>query len=108
MLVSKDHGIPQTSLCVCVCVSVVGGVATQNASEQIEAITSLLGTSDAKWKLVVGHHPVRSYGDHCKGGRSPGAGGDCVDMAFLSPLMNKYQVRLWRSKSAQVRVIVSG
>ncbi|GLI62857.1 Purple acid phosphatase [Volvox africanus] len=48
--------------------------------------TSLAGGS--KWRLVVGHHPVRSYGSHC----SQPDPNDCMDMAFLRPWLREYRV----------------
>nr|BCL66142.1 Purple acid phosphatase [Volvox africanus] len=48
--------------------------------------TSLAGGS--KWRLVVGHHPVRSYGSHC----SQPDPNDCLDMAFLRPWLKEYRV----------------
>jgi hypothetical protein len=43
----------------------VGGVHSQNQTEQVQDITDLLSTSTARFKLVVGHHPIRSYASHC-------------------------------------------
>ncbi|GFH21815.1 metallophos domain-containing protein, partial [Haematococcus lacustris] len=54
---------------------------------------ALMRNSTARWKVVVGHHPVRSYGEHCKGGK----GGDCVDMQWLRPIMAEHQAAAYFS-----------
>ncbi|KAG2430693.1 hypothetical protein HYH02_013690 [Chlamydomonas schloesseri] len=46
------------------------------------------GGGGSSWRLVVGHHPVRSYGRHCM---QPDAY-DCDDMMFLRPWLKKYRV----------------
>lgn len=56
-----------------------------------EEISAKLAASKAPWKLVVGHHAVRSYGDHC--GRKNA--GDCTDMAFLAPLLEQHNVAVY-------------
>ncbi|KAG2492671.1 hypothetical protein HYH03_009086 [Edaphochlamys debaryana] len=42
----------------------------------------------SRWRLVVGHHPVRSYGNHC----TQGDINDCADMFWLRPLLQRYRV----------------
>lgn len=45
-------------------------------------------TTPSPSQIVVGHHPVRSYGEHCTQG-----GTQCRQMQWLKPLLRKYNVR---------------
>lgn len=65
-----------------------GGVGLQNKTEQVSLIEELLKSSTARFKLVVGHHPIRSYAEHC----NYDATGDCAAVSFLGPLFQKYKV----------------
>ncbi|GFH28047.1 metallophos domain-containing protein [Haematococcus lacustris] len=70
-----------------------GGISSQDQAGQAKAVQALMRNSTARWKVVVGHHPVRSYGEHCKGGK----GGDCVDMQWLRPIMAEHQAAAYFS-----------
>ncbi|KAJ9525086.1 hypothetical protein QJQ45_017357, partial [Haematococcus lacustris] len=63
------------------------GINSQDWESQAALVQALLRNSTAKWKLVVGHHPIRSYGEHCNGDGS----GDCLDMQWLRPVMKRYK-----------------
>ena len=39
-------------------------VITQNVPEQMEWFKSALASSKAQWKIVIGHHPIYSGGEH--------------------------------------------
>lgn len=56
-----------------------GGIWQQNASQIKQQLRQRLAASKARWKLVVGHHPIASYGHHCKFSMD----GDCDHMAWL-------------------------
>ena len=61
-----------------------GGLAEQDVGALREALLRRLASpATARWRLVVGHHPVASYGEHCKYSMAA----DCEDMAWLDPLM---------------------
>ncbi|KAF5832626.1 Metallo-dependent phosphatase-like protein [Dunaliella salina] len=70
-----------------------GGVLRQDVYKQFVEIQSLMRNSSATWKLVVGHHPIQSYGEHCnlRGDR------DCLDMQFLKPVLQKYKADFYMS-----------
>ncbi len=53
---------------------------------QREWLDSALARSDAKYKLVFGHHPVYSYGSH---------GDDHRMKKYLRPLLKKYKVAFY-------------
>nr|BCL66209.1 Purple acid phosphatase [Volvox reticuliferus]BCL66277.1 Purple acid phosphatase [Volvox reticuliferus] len=63
-------------------------VHTEDITDSLEQQLNASLASGSKWRLVVGHHPVRSYGSHC----SQPDPNDCMDMAFLRPLLKKYRV----------------
>ncbi|MEW5319493.1 MAG: hypothetical protein WDW38_010641 [Sanguina aurantia] len=42
-----------------------GGVSSFNATLLLEQSLAAIRSSSAAWKLVVGHHPMRSAGEHC-------------------------------------------
>lgn len=48
-----------------------------------------MGSSTSTWKIGVGHHPIRSYGEHCNGGQGDM---DCRDMQFMKPLLQQHKV----------------
>lgn len=63
-----------------------GGVASQSYAAQLRELETDLAKSHAGWKIVVGHHPVFSQGDH----------GDTPELqAYLRPLLNKYGVQAY-------------
>ncbi|GAX83740.1 hypothetical protein CEUSTIGMA_g11165.t1 [Chlamydomonas eustigma] len=66
----------------------IGGLSFQDAQLQQIILQSLLQNSSARRKIVVGHHPVKSYGEHCT---APG-GSDCDDMSWLHPLLQEHKV----------------
>ncbi|KAG2438465.1 hypothetical protein HXX76_005018 [Chlamydomonas incerta] len=75
----------------------LNGFNAQDADSIKAAIQQQLNASYANgsaaaggssWRLVVGHHPVRSYGRHCT---QPDAY-DCDDMMFIRPWLKKFRV----------------
>jgi hypothetical protein len=54
-----------------------------------EGLERRLRASRALWRVVVGHHPVRSLGEHCDG--DPEAA-DCAQMAWLAPVLREHGV----------------
>ncbi|KXZ52138.1 PAP1 protein [Gonium pectorale] len=85
------------------------------ASLQRQLNESYAGGNGSSWRLVVGHHPVRSYGRHCTQPDS----NECEDMAFMRPLLQRFRVaayvnghdhdqQLIKSPSDPVHYIVSG
>lgn len=61
-------------------------VLTQNTGEQLKWIDSVLANSNAKYKIVSGHHPVYSYGEH----------GQTIELVQqLKPILEKYNVNLY-------------
>eukprot|EP00879_Flechtneria_rotunda_P026546 GHRR01028314.1.p1 GENE.GHRR01028314.1~~GHRR01028314.1.p1 ORF type:complete len:327 (+),score=74.41 GHRR01028314.1:349-1329(+) len=55
------------------------GIWEQNPEAIKQAMRRQLAASKATWKLVVGHHPIASYGHHCEFGMEK----DCKDMLWL-------------------------
>jgi len=64
-----------------------GGLWQQNPDTTKAQLRNFLANSGAAWKFVVGHHPVASFGSHCKFKMS----GDCDSMSWLE---SELQVRL--------------
>eukprot|EP00850_Spirogloea_muscicola_P007529 SM000038S14342 [mRNA] locus=s38:376991:380032:- [translate_table: standard] len=58
----------------------------QQQQSQIMALSSLLGASNATWKIVVGHHPVYSLGEH---------GNTSELVRLLEPVLEEHQVDLY-------------
>lgn len=56
------------------------------AREQLEWLEQCLTASNARWKIVVGHHPVHSGGRH---------GGSSALVRAVKPLMERYGVTLY-------------
>lgn len=54
--------------------------------QQLNASWSAGGA--ARWRLVVGHHPVKSLGQHCQQDDAY----DCQEMDFLRPQLQQYRV----------------
>lgn len=48
----------------------------------------------APWRVVAGHHPVFSYGEHCDG---QGDGGGCAKMRWLPDVLRRGGVRVYLS-----------
>lgn len=60
----------------------------QSREEQLAWIEKTLKESDAKWKIVMGHHPV--FAD------TPKSGTERADMQkYLKPLLDKYKVDIY-------------
>lgn len=61
-------------------------VATQDVKAQIAWFKDALAASKARWKIVVGHHPIYSGGEH----------GDTAELiADILPLLHEYKVQAW-------------
>eukprot|EP00775_Hariotina_reticulata_P007997 gene7997-8195_t len=56
-----------------------GGLKDQNPEAIKQQLTQSLAASSATWKLVVGHHPIASFGEHCDFAVEK----DCLDMKWL-------------------------
>lgn len=57
-----------------------------DAREQLDWLTMVLGASKADWKIVVGHHPVFSGGQH---------GNTDQLIAGVKPLLERYGVHAY-------------
>ncbi|KAK9807884.1 hypothetical protein WJX72_012198 [[Myrmecia] bisecta] len=63
-----------------------GGLASQSWAAGLRELESALAQSEAAWKVVIGHHPVRSNGMH----------GDTMELReHVEPLLEKYGVQLY-------------
>jgi len=82
----------------------------QDTTRQLQWIDSVLSVSKEKWKIVVGHHPVYSVGNH---------GGEPELQKNLRQLLEKYKVQLYlaghdhnlqslRPKDSEVSYLISG
>ena len=60
--------------------------AGSDAQEQLDWLTMVLGASEADWKIVVGHHPVFSGGQH---------GNTDQLIAAVKPLLERYGVQAY-------------
>lgn len=74
-----------------------GGIKAQDKDAQLVELKALLAASlnatspAAGWRLLVGHHPVWSYGVHCQ--TSDPKFNDCKIMGpLLKPLLQQYHV----------------
>jgi tartrate-resistant acid phosphatase type 5 len=66
--------------------SFIDEVNSQNTELQLKWIDSVLASSNAKWKIVAGHHPVYSGGEH----------GNTTDLIEkLEPILEKYSVDMY-------------
>lgn len=65
-----------------------GGIQEQSWEAQVREIEGSLKASNAAWKIVVGHHPPRSNGEH-------GNNTDLIDS--LEPIMKKYGAKVYFS-----------
>ncbi|MFN8357558.1 MAG: tartrate-resistant acid phosphatase type 5 family protein [Spirosomataceae bacterium] len=61
-------------------------VARQDTQKQLEWLKKVLATSKEQWKIVIGHHPVYSVGDH-------GNTKELVER--LKPILEKYKVHAY-------------
>ncbi len=66
--------------------SFIDEINSQNPDWQLVWIDSVLSNSTAKWKIVVGHHPVYTGGEH-------GNSKDLIEK--LEPLLEKYKVDMY-------------
>ncbi|HEY9048182.1 MAG TPA: tartrate-resistant acid phosphatase type 5 family protein [Ohtaekwangia sp.] len=85
-------------------------IIKQDTLRQLHWIDSVLASSTEKWKIVVGHHPAYSVGDH---------GSEKSFETNLVPLMAKHHVQVYfaghdhslqslQSKKSSVHHLVSG
>jgi acid phosphatase len=63
-----------------------GHVKTQNVPEQMAWFESALKKSTAPWKIVIGHHPIYTSGEH---GNTP------YLIEHVLPLLEKYKVQAY-------------
>ncbi len=66
--------------------SFIDEINSQDTDTQLKWIDSVLASSNAKWKIVAGHHPVYSGGEH-------GNTNELVEK--LEPLLEKYGVNMY-------------
>lgn len=66
-----------------------GGEREANAASVREGLERRLRASRAVWRVVVGHHPVHSLGEHCRG--DPNSA-DCGQMSWLGPILREHGV----------------
>jgi acid phosphatase len=57
-----------------------------SAERQREWLEKELSVSQAHWKIVIGHHPIRSYGSY---------GPSAVLLSLVKPLLDRYQVHAY-------------
>ena len=61
-------------------------VATQDAPQQLEWFKNALAASRARWKIVIGHHPIYSGGEH----------GDTAELIeSVLPLLHEHKVQAY-------------
>jgi tartrate-resistant acid phosphatase type 5 len=61
-------------------------VATQDVKKQIAWFKEALAASSSRWKIVIGHHPIYSGGEH----------GDTPELIKdILPLLQEYKVQAW-------------
>lgn len=73
----------EMTICVAVICCHAGGLKDQNPERTKAALKANLGASKAKWKLVTGHHPIASFGQHCNYAMQQ----DCKDMEFMKYIL---------------------
>ncbi|WP_333819416.1 purple acid phosphatase family protein [Ohtaekwangia sp.] len=61
-------------------------ILKQDTLRQLQWMDSVLAASKEKWKVVVGHHPAYSAGDH---------GGEASLQTKLIPLLEKHHVQIY-------------
>ncbi len=64
----------------------VNDLRNQDTKEQLRWLDSILSSSNAKWKVVAGHHPVYSGGEH---GNTP----ELIEQ--IEPVLEKNNVQLY-------------
>ncbi|GFR43119.1 hypothetical protein Agub_g4123 [Astrephomene gubernaculifera] len=98
--------------------SFLRGVSSQDSQAiqaQLQTQLNASVASGSSWRLVVGHHPVRSYGKHCMEDDK----NNCDDMQFMRPWLRSYRVaayinghehdqQLLKYPEDQVYYVVSG
>jgi hypothetical protein len=67
------------------------GLHIQNATQVKQQLQQALDGSTARWKLVVGHHPIASFGHHCDFHME----GDCEETAFMRTMLQVRADRHW-------------
>jgi tartrate-resistant acid phosphatase type 5 len=61
-------------------------VATQDVKKQLGWFKDALAASQARWKIVIGHHPIYSGGEH----------GDTAELIEnILPLLHEHKVQAW-------------
>jgi tartrate-resistant acid phosphatase type 5 len=61
-------------------------VATQDVKKQLAWFKDALAASKARWKIVIGHHPIYSGGEH----------GDTAELVeHILPLLHENKVQAW-------------
>lgn len=65
-----------------------GGILEQSWVDQLKELEVRLSRSNAAWKIVVGHHPPRSNGDH---------GNNKELMQYLEPILYEWGVQIYFS-----------
>ena len=61
-------------------------VATQDVKKQLDWLKGALAASKARWKIVIGHHPIYSGGEH----------GDTAELVEnVLPLLHEHNVQVW-------------
>lgn len=68
-----------------------GSVGTRDPDADRAALVALLEASRAPWKIVVGHHPPRSYGEHCFWSNN----GECKHMRWIKRVLKDHKVGGW-------------
>lgn len=63
-----------------------GGLSLENAKASLNELEAALHESSARWKIVMGHHPIYSSGSH---------GGTAELIAQVDPLLLKYGADLY-------------
>jgi len=61
-------------------------IKKQETKRQLKWIDSVLSTSTAKWKIVAGHHPIHSGGEH---------GNTTEIIELVLPILEKYKVNMY-------------
>lgn len=71
--------------------TVSGGIWQQDPSGIKSQLSSSLSGSQARWKFVVGHHPIASFGSHCDFAMQ----GDCTNMRWLESKLQVCNMGVW-------------
>ena len=81
------------------CRPIAGGIKEQSWDENLRELTAKLGASRAKWKVVVGHHPVRYSSSYA-------LTTELLDS--LEPVLEQYRVDAYFSGAGLCCCILSG